>query len=95
MELSASYDSDAYDDFLSTVLFRMLKYKILIFDQKTVKKNIYKYFIKVHESFDMVMELSASYDSDAYYQFWSTVQFRMVKMKTKFAGRWGQLMGER
>ena len=36
-------------------------------------------FVKGHESLDIVLESSTSYNSDAYDQFGSTVLFRMVK----------------
>ena len=48
------------------------------FDDLTSKIFIF-FFVKVHESFNIVLESSGSYDSDANDQFWSTVLFKMVK----------------
>ena len=40
-------------------------------------------FVKVYESLYIVLEASASYNSDAYDQFWRTKLIKMAKMKTK------------
>ena len=40
---------------------------------------LYIIFVKVHESLDLVLELSASNQPDAYNQFWLTNLFRMIK----------------
>ena len=40
---------------------------------------MYICFLNVNESWDIVLKLSASYDSDAYDHLWSTLLFRIEK----------------
>ena len=61
--------------------------KIPIFDKTTVLKirrpNFKNIFIYFHESLDIVLKLFASYNSDAYEHFCSTVLFSIEKNENR------------